>query len=114
MTSLTARTSTIVIASGGKTRVYHSLAAVPPVLRQKLEKSTNGSHSATILIADRRGREELVRALQGHATELLSRRDEPASAAQSGRRRLNPAKLVGILIPLLLGLSAWLFVGTRY
>jgi hypothetical protein len=37
---------------------------VPPRLRTRLLKSTNGGNSATILIADRRGRVEIARALR--------------------------------------------------
>lgn len=56
MQRVTLKTSTIFIAKGGKTRVYHSVNDVPPLLRKQLEDSTNGFNSRTILIADRRGR----------------------------------------------------------
>ena len=68
MSRLTARSSTIFIATGAETRVYRSVEDVPPALRRKLVESTRGLNSATILIADKRGREELVRALQGRAS----------------------------------------------
>jgi hypothetical protein len=73
MHRVTVKTSTIFIAKGGKTRVYHSVNDVPPRLRKQLEDSTNGFNSATILIADRRGREEIVRALNGLPSGLRSR-----------------------------------------
>ncbi len=73
MPRLTARSSTIFIATGEETRVYRSVEDVPPPLRRKLVESTRGLNSATILIADKRGREELVRALQGRASEVQSR-----------------------------------------
>ena len=59
MQRVTVKTSTIFIAKGAKTRVYRSVQDVPPQLRKELEHSTNGFNSATILIADRRGREEI-------------------------------------------------------
>jgi hypothetical protein len=55
------RTSTIFIATRGHTRVYHNLGDVPPSLRQKLIRSTGGREAGTVVIADRRGAEELLR-----------------------------------------------------
>jgi hypothetical protein len=37
---------------------------VPAGLRSQLVKSTNGTNSATILIADRRGRQEIAKAMR--------------------------------------------------
>ncbi|MBV8841682.1 MAG: hypothetical protein JO307_02625 [Bryobacterales bacterium] len=73
MQRVTVKTSTIFIAKGAKTRVYRSVQDVPPQLRKELEHSTNGFNSATILIADRRGREEIRRALSGFPSGLRSR-----------------------------------------
>jgi len=73
MQRVTVRTSTIFIAKGNRTRVFHSVEEVPPQLRKELERSTNSFNSATILIADRRGREEIVRALNGLPSSLRSR-----------------------------------------
>jgi hypothetical protein len=58
MPRVTVKTSTIFISVGEKTKVYRSVNDVPPPLRKKLEQSTNGINSATILIADRRGDRE--------------------------------------------------------
>src|SRR3974390_538994 len=67
------KTSPIFISKGKGTRVYHSVQDVPQVLRKELEESTNGFNSATILIADRRGRQELLRALKGLPSGLRTR-----------------------------------------
>src|ERR1700704_2219637 len=73
MHRMTVKTSTIFIAKGGRTRVYRSVSEVPQRLRKELEESTNGFNSATILIADRRGRKEILRALQGLPSALRTR-----------------------------------------
>src|SRR5687767_5533069 len=58
------QTSTVLISAGGAEMVYRSVEEVPAGLRTRLMKSTNGSNSATILIADRRGRQEIARAMR--------------------------------------------------
>jgi len=73
MSRVTLKSSTIFISVGNKTEVYRSVADVPPSLRKKLEQSTNGINSATILIADRKGKEEIVRAIRGLPSNLRSK-----------------------------------------
>src|ERR1700689_3056838 len=73
MSRVTLKSSTIFISVGGKTEVYRSVADVPPSLRKKLEQSTNSINSATILIADRKGKEEIRRAIRGLPSNLRSR-----------------------------------------
>jgi hypothetical protein len=69
----TLKTSTIFISTGKRTKVYHSIEDIPPVLRKRLEASTSGLNSATMLIADRNGREELVRSIQGLPSGVQTR-----------------------------------------
>jgi len=76
------KSSTILISAGETAAVYRSVKEVPAPLRRKLLKSTNGLNSATILIADRRGREEIARAIQNLPSSLQRRflkpfREEP-------------------------------------
>ena len=73
MHRVTVKTSTIFIAKRGETQVYRSVGEIPDRLRKELEESTNSFNSATILIADRRGREEIVKALNGLPSNLRSR-----------------------------------------
>jgi hypothetical protein len=58
------QTSTVLISADGADLVYRSVEEVPSALRTRLLKCTNGSNSATILIADRRGRKEIARAMR--------------------------------------------------
>lgn len=62
----TVKTSAIVIATGERTSVYRTLEEVPGPLRKRLIRSTGGMNAGTVLIADRRGAEELLRG-QGEA-----------------------------------------------
>ena len=73
MHRVTVKTSTIFIAKSGRTQVYRSVGEIPAKLRKELEESTNSFNSATILIADRRGRQEIVKALNGLPSSLRSR-----------------------------------------
>jgi hypothetical protein len=73
MQRVTLKTSTIFIAKGDRTRVYHSVGEIPKGLRKELEESTNGFNSATILIADKRGREEVRLALNGMPSAFRAR-----------------------------------------
>jgi hypothetical protein len=92
MHRVTVKTSTIFIAKTGRTQVYRSVGEIPARLRKELEQSTNSFNSATILIADRRGREEIVKALNGLPSNLRSRlanslapppAEEPATRSDS-------------------------------
>ncbi len=96
--------------------VYRSMEEVPHPLRSKLLKSTNSANSATILIADRRGREEIARVMRslGHTPgvphrrasrvsmrALLAGHTKPAMPARFTPRR----KLVLLTMMLLLALG---------
>lgn len=67
------KSSTILISAGDTDAVYRSVKEVPAPLRRKLLKSTNGLNSATILIADRKGREEIARAIRNLPSSLQRR-----------------------------------------
>ena len=114
MPQRTIRTSTVFISVGDKTNVYRSVKDVPPKLRKRLLEITNGPTAAIILIADRKGREELVRAVQGTpgsaefrvTVEAQRRKKERATevARQSRRNYIE----VGLMV--LLAVSIWLLV----
>jgi hypothetical protein len=124
MTRLTARSSTIFIATGAKTRVYRSVSDIPPELRRKLQDSTRSMNSATILIADKRGQQELLRALQGRPANLqrgvaeIISPPEPAQNPLSNTAKacLSSAwrKWLEILLPVALGASLWFFIDSHF
>jgi hypothetical protein len=122
MALLTARSATIFIATGDKTRVFHSVEEVPPALRRKLHESTRSLNAATILIADKRGREELVRALQGEPSEVKCRlaeaiRSRQAESVTLQRRRGKNQPLrkwLEFLLPVIIGASLWFFIESHF
>ena len=113
MSRVTLKSSTIFISVGNKTEVYRSVNDVPPPLRKQLEKSTNGIHSATILIADRNGKEEIVRAIRGLPSNLRSKLGNPLqaeSAAEPGLRGWLERiwdDWAELILPCLLGVATW-------
>ena len=85
------KTSAILIAAGGTAGVYHSLKEVPKPLRTRLIECTTGVNSGTILIADRQGRRQILRALRrlpGPQQSLLQSIFGQASVEQRRARRL--------------------------
>jgi hypothetical protein len=119
MSRVTLKSSTIFISVGNKTEVYRSVNDVPPPLRKQLEQSTNGIHSATILIADRKGKEEIVRAVRGLPSSLRSRLSASLrnEAAQESRRSFRWSVLwkywAEMLLPPAVGLAVWLLFSFR-
>lgn len=130
MAHLTAKSSTIFISAEGATKVYRSVEDVPERLRRRLVESTQGVNAATILIADKRGREELVRALQGRPSDLQCRvvdtlrsrkRGDSAAANRKSRwsiplwQRLKSVRTwIELLVPVAVGASLWFFIESHF
>jgi len=117
MSRVTLKSSTIFISVGDKTRVYRSVEDVPGPLRKKLEQSTNGIHSATILIADRRGREEILRAIRGGSnlkTRLTSSLRNEAPVRTLAQRALWLLRAsVEFVVPAAMGLLTYLLFSLK-
>jgi hypothetical protein len=97
------------------------MSDVPLPLRRKLQQSTSGINSATILIADKRGREELVRALQGRPTNVECRLAAGVNTRDRDDRPQGRRTMVSslrtwleLLLPIAIGASLWLFIGSRF
>ena len=123
MTRLTTRSSTIFIATGEQTRVYRSVYEIPLELRRRLRESTRSMNSATILIADKRGREELVRALQGRASDVPCRFAQTLRSRQAAEQPPIAPKRnafsswrrwLELLLPMAVGASLWFFVDSHF
>jgi hypothetical protein len=122
MASLTARSATIFVANTEGTKVFRSVDEVPPELRRQLMETTRGENSATILIADKRGREELVRALQGRDSEIRCRlvdtlrAKQPENARPAGRFSTlkSPRAWLEFLLPVVIGASLWFLIDSHF
>ncbi len=120
MERLVTKYSTILIAVGDDTRLYRSLEEVPELLREQLIDSTTGENSATLLIADPNGRQEILRLIaQKHedlnyaalAASLMQRSAWDSGAAARWRSRLS---LLGrALLLASLGYVIWLLASFR-
>jgi len=80
---------------------------VPSRLRTKLLRSTNGSNSATILIADRRGRKQVARALRALPSPTQRRLMHNALGRRAGSLAewlTPPRKRAAVAVLLLLAL----------
>jgi hypothetical protein len=97
------QTSTVLISSGGAELVYRTVEEIPPGLRTRLLKSTSGGNSGTILIADRRGRQEIAKAVG----KLPGSRNGSSAAEWLTRGRKRG--IVAVVVLLALALVAWAF-----
>ena len=104
------KTSTILISADNTEGVYRSVEDVPEPLRKKLLRSTNSLNSRTMLIADRRGRQEIARALEklpGASQRRLSNalKDQPSKPPSFPKVGL--LRVIGILLAGIVGVAAW-------
>ena len=90
----TFRTSTILIATDGKPRLYKSRSEMTPELRRDLQRTLNSSMAATILIADQRGRDEILKLLRGEPSALRG-----SQGTMRRRLRTEPAPVVRAVLP---------------
>jgi len=111
------QTSTVLISTSGTDQVFRSVDEVPAGLRTRLLKSTNGANSATILIADRRGRQEIAKAMRNLPGPVQKRWMQTlmaTEAASTALEWLTPLRRRVILTVLtLLAVCSVVFVFTR-
>lgn len=106
------RTSTVLISKGGDGGVYRSVEEAPENLRAQLRKSLNSANSATILIADRRGRREIAKTLRALSGAGRSRLAIAGSLSPGAPRWLTPRRkkaLAAVLFALTLAVAAIVF-----
>lgn len=111
------KTSTILISADNTEGVYRSVEDVPEPLRKKLLRSTNSLNSRTMLIADRRGRQEIARALR-KLPGASQRRLSNALAGQAPKPATLPKvsipQAIGILLAGVAGLAVWMILSHNW
>ena len=111
------QSSTVLISTSGTEQVYRSVEEVPAGLRTRLLKSTNGANSATILIADRRGRREIAKAMRNLPGPVQRRWMHTllaTEAAANAMEWLTPGRRRSILLVVaILAIAAVILVFTR-
>lgn len=70
---ITVKSSTVFVSVDHETRVFRSVDEVPPEWRKRFERPRGGLKPQTILIADRNGREEIRRSLEGRPSAVQTR-----------------------------------------
>jgi hypothetical protein len=109
------QSSSVLISADGADRVYRSVDEVPFPLRHRLLKSTNSPNSATILIADRRGRQEIAKAMRnlpGTGQRRLMQSLLSGNAVTPGEGRLAPKwkkTVLALVLAFTLTLIAFVF-----
>lgn len=111
MQTNTFKTSTIFVATAKKTRVFQSIDNVPSPLRKRLSENLSGPNTRTLIVADRRGREYLLKVLQ-RATSGASKTGVPAARGLRDDRNYRlwaTAKRYWLEIALIasLGMAGW-------
>ncbi|SRR5579871_566346 len=101
------KTSTILISADDTEGVYRSVRDVPEALRKKLLRSTSGLNARTILIADRRGQQQIARAIQSLPAPG---QPSPANALPTPAPKLTVVHAAGVLLAGATGVLAWLLL----
>lgn len=122
----TIKRTTVFIAMGDRTQVFRSPDDIPTPLKKQLAESTRGMNSATILIADRGGREEIRKILNGEPSPLKSRLRADFLKRSVGERSVAAAPKVRntwrdwrwrqwaeLLLPGAVGLGLWLLFALK-
>jgi hypothetical protein len=118
MQTSTFKTSTIFVGTGKRTRVFQSMDDVPTGLRKRMSEHLSGPNTRTLIVADRRGREYLLRVLQ-RATNSTTLKSCDVIATPSVSRPFSDlwlkAKRYWLEIALIgmLGATGWALVYSR-
>jgi hypothetical protein len=115
MERLTMKTSTVIISLGEQFLRYRSLSEVPAKLRKQVTEATSGANSATIIIADEAGRQEIARSIAGDKRKAASLlRHSRGQKGQGGGWVPSLRVRQWLELTLLAGIGACLFLLARW
>jgi hypothetical protein len=92
MSRYTLKSSTVFVSIGEETRVFRSVDEVPAEWVRYFERSKGRLRPQTILIADPKGREEILRGLQGLPSSVRPRWN-PVSIRPGGEKAAAEAEV---------------------
>jgi hypothetical protein len=109
------KTPVVWVGTNDRLEVFQGLEKVPPRLRKRVVRSTQSDEAVTILIADKKGRDEIVRAIRSESPTPPKpapvRRQAPRVEALSHARAQWTRE---ILVALLLAVAAtFLYLALR-
>lgn len=113
MQTSTFKTSTIFVATAKRTRVFQSMDEMPVDVRRRISEQLSGPNTRTLIVADRRGREYLLKVLQRATNSSASLTGASAAETPKPLRQLSvlwgKAKRYWLEVGLiaLLGASGW-------
>jgi hypothetical protein len=103
----TYKTSTILVSTGKRTRVFRSIEDMPEGLRKRVTENIVGPNSRTLVVADRRGREYLLKLLNRPAMSLVGNRETRKNVAALKNVSAPARYWIEIGLIALLGLISW-------
>ena len=89
MSRFTLKSSTVFVSVGEETRVFRSVDDVPAEWIRYFERSKGRLRPQTILIADPKGREEILRGLQGLPSSVRPRWNPSSLRTTKGGAKTN-------------------------
>lgn len=120
MSRYTLKSSTVFVSVGEETRVFRSVDEVPAEWVRYFERSKGRLRPQTILIADPKGREEILRGLQGLPSSVRPRwnpssirAEATSNPASSGhhfdwtKRQVLAEVSIAVMIGAAIALSFW-------
>jgi hypothetical protein len=96
------KTSTVLITMGDSDRIYRSIDEAPEELREKMEKAAMSCDSASIVIADRAGREKIEDALNLSEAEPQAETAKPCPSVLGSVLKIAAIAAAVCLLALLL------------
>jgi hypothetical protein len=107
MQRLVRKTSTILVALGGRARWYRTLDELPKPMRKQLQETISGPNAATVLIADENGRKEILKNIGSASPTLESKLIQSMLTRKSKFGHWLEVALVAGIGLCLYFLSAW-------